>query len=132
MPHWPLIWTDPGCGGTGCSGGCGLVFKLTPPASGTTWTETPIYSFAGGSDGSDSHAGLVQDAAGNLYGTTVFDGNSTCQCGTVFKVTSSGTETVLHAFTGRCSHSQLCKRPNAAGPSGGRLHAIRCQRTLIR
>lgn len=36
--------TGLGGGGTGCSGGCGAVFKLTPPAPGhTRWTETVLY-----------------------------------------------------------------------------------------
>lgn len=96
-----LYGTTTSGGGTGCGGyGCGVVFKLTPPTSSGAWTETPIYSFLGGSDGSDSHAGLIEDSAGNLYGTTIFGGDSNCQCGVVFKITSSGTESVLHAFTG--------------------------------
>lgn len=99
-------------GGTGCGGyGCGVVFKLAPPpTSSGAWTETPIYSFLGGSDGADSHAGLIEDAAGNLYGTTIFGGDSVCQCGVVFKITPSGTESVLHAFTGGSDGST---------PSGG-------------
>ena len=46
------------------------------------------------------------DAKGNLYGTTLTGGTGTCTgelfpgCGTVFELSASGTETVLHAFTG--------------------------------
>ena len=50
-----------------------------------------------------SRSRLVRDAAGNLYGTTVNGGTGTeCggSCGTVFKVDSTGKETVLHSFTG--------------------------------
>lgn len=47
-------------------------------------------------DGSQPNAGLVQDSAGNLYGTTL-NGGTNLQ-GTVFKVTLAGTETVLHSF----------------------------------
>jgi uncharacterized repeat protein (TIGR03803 family) len=48
---------------------------------------------------------LVHDAAGNLYGTTISGGEkgSNCNggtCGVVFKLDTSGTETVLHTFTG--------------------------------
>ena len=48
-------------------------------------------------------APLVMDAAGNLYGTTVFGGTSTrCNgtCGVVFKLDTAGKESVLHSFTG--------------------------------
>lgn len=80
--------------------GCGKVFMLDPAGN-----ETVLYSFVGGTDGAGSLSGLVRDAAGNLYGTTEYGGgaNPTCGdngCGTVFKVTSTGLETVLHAFTG--------------------------------
>ncbi len=78
------------CGG----GGCGTVFKLTPPASaGGTWTETVLYAFTGGSDGANPQAGLILDASGALYGTTT-EGGASCPpsystrgCGTVFKLT---------------------------------------------
>jgi uncharacterized repeat protein (TIGR03803 family) len=80
----------------GASGG-GVVFKLAP-----TGTETVLYSFTGGADGEFPQAGLVRDAAGNLYGTTSQRGSSACGvgCGTVFKLSLIGTETVLYSFTG--------------------------------
>jgi uncharacterized repeat protein (TIGR03803 family) len=63
-----------------------------------------LYNFTGGSDGGPPVGSLVQDKAGNLYGTTFLGGDSNygCAdgCGTVFKVTKSGTETVLYRFTG--------------------------------
>jgi uncharacterized repeat protein (TIGR03803 family) len=71
----------------------GTVFKLDP-----TDTETVLYSFAGGTDGANPYASLVQDPAGNLYGTTQRGGAS--GQGTVFKVDTVGTETVLYNFTG--------------------------------
>jgi uncharacterized repeat protein (TIGR03803 family) len=43
-------------------------------------------------------AGLILDKAGNLYGTTAYGGAS--GLGTVFKLDTSGNETVLHGFTG--------------------------------
>jgi hypothetical protein len=52
---------------------------------------------------------LVRDAAGNLYGTTYYggdfsancgDGDRNVYCGLAFKVSPSGTETLLHRFTG--------------------------------
>jgi len=83
----------------GGANGAGIVFKLTQ--SGGVWTETVIYSFAGGNDGSSPAASVVMDAAGNLYGTTRLGGPA--NAGTVFKLSPTGTswtETVLYAFTG--------------------------------
>jgi uncharacterized repeat protein (TIGR03803 family) len=96
--------------------GCGTVFMLTPPAKGqTTWTETVLYSFKGGSDGGVPGAVLIADEQGALYSTTDFGGSGTCDtstgCGTVFKLTppaknqTAWTETVLYNF---------CSLPNCA------------------
>ena len=101
--------TDAG-GGTGCSNGngCGTVFKLSPNGSGG-WTETILYTFQGGSDGSYPVAPLVFDPKGNLYSTTEFGGDPTCTgngdgCGTVFELSPNGTggwaESVLYRFQG--------------------------------
>lgn len=84
-------------GGT-CKHGCGTVFKVD-----STGKETVLYAFTGGTDGRNPEAGLVRDAAGNLYGTTSTGGNQSCRsyqhgCGVVFKVDKDGKETVLHAF----------------------------------
>src|SRR6202022_295918 len=76
-------------GGTGCGGsGCGIVFKLDP-----TGKETVLYAFTGGSDGYSPLGPLVQDSAGNLYGTTVY-------LGTIFRLDTSGKLTTLYSFTG--------------------------------
>jgi uncharacterized repeat protein (TIGR03803 family) len=75
----------------------GTVFKLSPDG-----TETVLHSFSGPSDGAQPLAGLIKDASGNFYGTTVAGGN-TCYpsgCGTVFKLAPDGTLTVLYKFTG--------------------------------
>jgi uncharacterized repeat protein (TIGR03803 family) len=77
----------------GGTSGRGVVFKLD-----TTGTETVLYSFTGEADGGYPSAGLIQDSAGNLYGTTEYGGAS--NDGVVFKVDTSGTETVLHSFRG--------------------------------
>jgi uncharacterized repeat protein (TIGR03803 family) len=50
----------------------GTVFKLSPTVGGG-WTETVLHEFSG-TDGNGSHAGLILDAAGNLYGTTYSGG----------------------------------------------------------
>ena len=79
----------------------GAVFKVAPDGS-----ETVLYSFcaaANCADGLNPSAGLLADAAGNLYGTTQLGGvccssGSTIGDGTVFELPSGGGETVLHAF----------------------------------
>jgi uncharacterized repeat protein (TIGR03803 family) len=55
-----------------CSSGCGVVFELSPTGGGS-WTETVVYRFKG-TDGSFPLKGLVLDAAGNIYGTTLVGG----------------------------------------------------------
>ncbi len=57
----------------GGAGSHGTVYKLSP-GSGGQWTETILYAFQGGADGSTPYGGLVMDSAGNLYGTTPFGG----------------------------------------------------------
>jgi uncharacterized repeat protein (TIGR03803 family) len=78
--------------------GAGTVFKLSSKGK-----ESVLYSFSGAADGGNPQAGLIFDAKGNLYGTTVVGGTE-FDAGTVFKVTSKGTETVLYSFcpTGAC------------------------------
>jgi uncharacterized repeat protein (TIGR03803 family) len=48
---------------------------------------TILHSFTGGTDGGFPNADVVRDAAGNLYGTTVYSGDPNCRCGVVFKIT---------------------------------------------
>jgi uncharacterized repeat protein (TIGR03803 family) len=72
----------------------GVVFKVTPEGK-----ETVLYSFCSQTnctDGDAPVAGAVFDQTGNLYGTTL-DGGA-YGYGTVFKLTPSGKETVLHSF----------------------------------
>jgi uncharacterized repeat protein (TIGR03803 family) len=73
------------------------VLATAPAAEGQTYKV--LYNFTGGSDGGyPEYGSLVQDKVGNLYGTTLDGGDSSY--GVVFKLTKSGTETVLHSFTG--------------------------------
>jgi uncharacterized repeat protein (TIGR03803 family) len=77
----------------------GRVLVMTPSAEAhADATFTLLYSFQGGTDGATPRAGLIQDAAGNFYGTTVRGGAS--DLGTVFKLDTTGAETVLYRFTG--------------------------------
>jgi uncharacterized repeat protein (TIGR03803 family) len=84
----------------GTSGAC-VVFELTKPQGSGAWTETILYNFTGGSDGSQPYGGLIFDSAGNLYGTTFQGGTS---AGTVYELTpgqgGTWTETVLYSFAG--------------------------------
>jgi uncharacterized repeat protein (TIGR03803 family) len=75
--------------GTTCCGGShnsGTVFKLT--SSGSGWTESLLYNFQGSTDGNEPVTGLIFDASGDLYGSTIFGG--TGHGGTVFELTPSG------------------------------------------
>ncbi len=64
-------------------------------------TFTTLHDFTGGKDGANPWVGLVQDSAGNLYGTTYSGGAN--GYGTVFKVSKNGKETVMHSFAGGSS-----------------------------
>lgn len=90
------------------SSGCGTVFKLVP--SGGSWTESVLYSFTNGPDGSRPYAGLTFDTSGNIYGTNFLGAGAGCDgvfpspgCGTVFKLTPAGSgwvENTVYAFQG--------------------------------
>jgi len=83
----------------------GTIFKLTSTGGGN-YTESAIYSFAGGMDGENPYDGLIADTAGNYYGTTANGGGSSnCPdgCGTVFELSPNGsgwTEKILYRFQG--------------------------------
>jgi uncharacterized repeat protein (TIGR03803 family) len=86
-------------GDLNCNGrqGCGTAFKLDQ-----TGALTLLHTFVGGADGSVPEGTLLLDAAGNLFGTTVYGGNIYCGnsggCGTVFKLNAAGKKNVLYAF----------------------------------
>ncbi len=87
----------------------GTVFRLTPSGSG--WTESVLYAFQDGADGSTIGAGLMLDPSGNLYGASQYGGLG--GGGTVFKLTASSGKwaySLVYSFTG--GHSSAC------GPSG--------------
>jgi uncharacterized repeat protein (TIGR03803 family) len=102
--------------GTTTSGGAwglGTVYKLD-----TAGQETVLYSFSVGADGANPFAGVVRDAAGNLYGTAYIGG--TANLGVVYKVDTAGQETVLHNFTGGSDGSQ--PYAGLVGDSSGNLY----------
>ena len=111
--HGDLLWGQQGhIYGTTTYGGLsnnGTVYELT--CSGKICTEQVLYSFAGGTDGSNPQNGVVFDSVGNLYGTTA--GGGLYSSGTVFELkynNGSWTETVLYNFTGE---------NDGGGPEGG-------------
>lgn len=79
--------------------GQGTVFELSPSGSGG-WTEKLLHSFGNGTDGATPNAGLILDAAGNLYGTATFGGTYGGGIAFELKHTSGGSwaEKVLHSF----------------------------------
>ncbi|MBV9102666.1 MAG: hypothetical protein JO060_03690 [Candidatus Eremiobacteraeota bacterium] len=88
-----LFGTTSSGGGPNCgSVGCGTVFEVTPDGS-----EKIIYSFLGDYDGESPWDSVIEDQGGNLYGTTEFGGGA--NWGTVFVVSPSGAEKVLHRFS---------------------------------
>jgi hypothetical protein len=98
----------------------GAVWELSPTRSGG-WKKTNLHVFSGGKDGQNPFAPLVKDAAGNLYGTTLYGGDGQAcinlgyaGCGTVFELMpqkgGGWKEKVLYAFQ---------YQPDGAWPVGG-------------
>ncbi|HUI83550.1 MAG TPA: choice-of-anchor tandem repeat GloVer-containing protein [Candidatus Binatia bacterium] len=95
-----------------CSGqGCGVVFRMTNPGGG--WVLTPLYKFAGGSDGVEPQAPVTIAPNGTPYGTTFAGGGASwcgAGCGTVYNVRPPAhasasvlggwNESVAYAFNG--------------------------------
>jgi uncharacterized repeat protein (TIGR03803 family) len=85
------------------AGNSGVIFQMTPSAGG--WAYHVLYAFTGGSDGANPDSLLTFDPAGNMYGSALAGGNPGCQgygCGTIFKLTHSGSDwtgQALYAFT---------------------------------
>jgi len=133
-------------GGAYCEndGGCGTVYELSP-ALGGGWTETVLHNFCstGNSftcpDGAIPYAGLVEDEAGNLYGTTSLGG--TGKYGIVYRLSApaepggSWTQTTLWNFSGgahngfepglgKAQHRQI--REHIRDHDGGWVEGLRC------
>jgi len=107
----------------GGTNGVGTFFRLT-----TEGVETVLYSFAGGTADGAYPWGLIQGSDGNFYGTTKEGGVQTCSlpnsggsgtttaaCGVLFKVTSTGAESVVYFFTGQSDGSLPTGRLVQAG-----------------
>lgn len=104
--------------GTAEGGPYGMVYELVH--NGQDWNEQTLYSFQGGSDGSNPYGGLIFDTSGNAYGTTAGEGG--VQPGTVFELSpqADGTwrETVLHVF----AIGSIGPKNNLAIDSAGNLY----------
>jgi hypothetical protein len=94
-----------------CFTDCGRFLALAATLvalSAQAQTYKILYQFHGETDGRGPGSSLVEDSAGNLYGTTQGGGNLSCNnnnnqgrgCGVVFKLSQSGDITILHRFQG--------------------------------
>ncbi|MBV8489901.1 MAG: hypothetical protein JO199_05160 [Candidatus Eremiobacteraeota bacterium] len=97
IPQATLLYYRGDLYGTTAAGGvhgAGSIFKI-----GAGGAQNVIYSFQSGDDGYFPVSKLIA-VDGVLYGTTQYGGGGGCPkgCGTVFKVTTSGQETVIHRF----------------------------------
>jgi uncharacterized repeat protein (TIGR03803 family) len=89
---------------------CVFALCVIGTAASSAQTYTALHAFGAPPDGANPTAGLVQGTDGNFYGTTYGGGANTSYCadtgyngcGTVFKISPSGTLTVLYSF---CTHT---------------------------
>jgi uncharacterized repeat protein (TIGR03803 family) len=76
-------------------GANGTVFRITPSGNMTN-----LWEFTGCGDGGSPSAGLMQGSDGNFYGTTAGSGSGPSANGSVFRISPTGSLTVLHFFVG--------------------------------
>src|SRR5581483_2980097 len=114
-PNLPVQGTDGNFYGSALSGGSkglGVVYKTT--AAGVV---TILHNFTGyPSDGTDPIGAIVQGNDGAFYGVTWEGG--TDNLGTIFKITSTGTYTLLHSFTGHPSDGAYPRSGLVLGSDG--------------
>jgi hypothetical protein len=119
-------------GGTDSGSEQGIVYELSPTASG--WEETVLYTFCSQPECRDGALPgmLLRDEDGNLYGPTDEGGSDFgyCPrgCGVIFTFTSqsgsgAGNEIVLHAFQGGTDGIN----PNAISFNAGNLFGTTAQ-----
>ncbi len=95
----------------GGSNNKGLAFKLT-----TSGTFTPLHSFGGSGDGDYPQAALTLGRDGNFYGTTSSGGAHSL--GVVFKMTPTGTESVIYVFGTNANDGSQPYEPLIEGSDG--------------
>jgi uncharacterized repeat protein (TIGR03803 family) len=86
----------------GGAANAGLVFKLDPAGDYTV-----LYTFNGGSDGSQPNYGLVLDSAGNLYGTTR-EGGAYASVPPGWRPAGPGVCSGRRRWTGYCGYQHPC------------------------
>jgi uncharacterized repeat protein (TIGR03803 family) len=103
--------------------GCGIVFELSPTASGP-WKEKILRTFLSDANGGEPYEGLTLDASGNLYGTTAvggYQGN-----GVAYRLSrnSSGQwqETVLYEFARLSSTDGIFPTSHLTFDAAGNLY----------
>lgn len=106
-----------------------ITAALLAPPSLSAQTLKTLHTF-NGPDGSLPTQGLIQDSAFNLYGATAYGGDLSCNhfapphgCGTIFKLSRGGSETVLYSFTGTPDG----QNPNKPTPAAGNLYGATSQ-----
>ena len=118
LPFAPLVQgTDGNFYGTTVDGGSfgyGVVFRMTP-----TGKLTVLHNMNGTTDGGSPFAGLVQATDGNFYGANAYEGaastNCSSGCGTLFRISPTGTFKVVYNFdqtTGQSPYTTLYQHTN--------------------
>jgi uncharacterized repeat protein (TIGR03803 family) len=110
----PVLASDGNFYGTLLNGGAnseGAIYKITPSG-----TESIFYSFTGGSDGGSPFGGLTLGRDGNFYGTTTIGGTNSK--GTIYKITPTGTITVLYNFGDVTNDTHTVRTPMVEGSDG--------------
>jgi uncharacterized repeat protein (TIGR03803 family) len=95
---------------SGARGLPSLAYARVPASVRPLLSESPIYTFQGGSDGGSPYAGLLAGKNGTLFYGTTFEGGAKGDYGTAFELSSTGTKTILYTFQGA---------PDAANPQAG-------------
>jgi uncharacterized repeat protein (TIGR03803 family) len=101
----------------GGSANAGVVFRVDPAG-----TETVLHNFVGGTDGTTPTGGLLEDKAGNFYGTTSQGGTS--NAGVLFKIAAKGKYSVLHTFTGATNDGKYPTYTSLLKDSVGNLYGV--------
>src|SRR5579862_6914881 len=101
----------------GGSANAGVVFKLDPGG-----TETVLHNFIGGADGTTPTGGLLEDKAGNFYGTASQGGTS--NAGVLFEISAKGKYSILHTFTGATNDGKYPTYTSLLKDSAGNLYGV--------
>jgi uncharacterized repeat protein (TIGR03803 family) len=85
---------------SGGAHGSGTAYQLSPAQHGK-WKLKTLYAFRGQPDAGFPYGGMIRDSAGNLFGTTYYDGKN--DIGAIYELSQAGgkwKERVLHSFAG--------------------------------